>query len=468
MAARRARNSGRRPVAVGFPDAILAAMAYPALLFRTRITAFAAACLASVAMTNAHAQAAPSATDGLLDAARAAVQSGNWDIVRSLIPQVQGNVLQAYPEYWWLRQQLNDPRQDPPVGELQSFITRYHGTYLAERLRYDWLLASSRTGDHAMVLQLADTTVNSPQTACAVLLAQYSIGTRSVTARDAAAAFRPGENCWALYDQLAADGVMQWDDFVPQLRAMVESNAVTNAKRLARYMFPAQQQKVFAAVLDQPMIWLVKQGAMPHDREGRELAVIALARLARGDYQAGYDYFSRNWAGQLRPADAAWVRNEFALAAAYKLDPIAVSWYKAGEKGAPPLSDENAAWRVRAALRLQPADWRTVVGFIDQMPDKLRAEPAWVYWRSRGLVALGSVPDGQEGFRSIAGQFNFYGQLAAEELGINTTIPTAAAPVTPDELAKAQYNPALQRAIALLRLGWRAEGRANGVSRWTA
>ncbi|MDX3907069.1 MAG: transglycosylase SLT domain-containing protein [Pigmentiphaga sp.] len=411
--------------------------------------------MASAAIGPACAQVSAPASDEALVAARTAAQTGNWDIVRSLLPRVQSHVLAAYPHYWWLRRQLNDPDKPLPEAELNEFVSTHRGTYLAERLRGEWLLAAAKQADYATVRTLADTTVNTPQVDCAVLLAMHARGER-VTPQQAIGKFSPGESCWALYDRLQADGVMPWEMFAAQMRDLLETNSLANAQRMARYVFDTDQLKTLNRVLNQPMVWLARQNGVPRDRAERELVVVALTRLARNDMQVGYDYFERNWARQLPAADAGWVRNQFALQAAFKLDPIAAAWYRAGEGGR--LTEYNQAWRARMVLRQQPVDWRTLNRYIEQMPPSMRSEPAWVYWHSRGLVALGAEQAGQEGFRSIASQFNFYGQLAAEELGIATTIPTSSAPVTPEELAQAQYNPGLQRAIALFRLGWRTEG----------
>ncbi|GAA4324498.1 lytic transglycosylase domain-containing protein [Pigmentiphaga soli] len=423
-------------------------MACQTLLFRSCITALLALWLASAAAQGEP----PGARDALL-AARTAVQTGNADLLQALIPRIQGHVLAAYPEYWWLRQQLADPKKPVPEDGLRRFIEQHRGTYLAERLRGDWIAAAEKNGDYAAIRANADTTVTTPQIDCAILLARHD-GGDAVTAQRAMAAFEPGDACWDLYDRLQADGVLQWDDLVVQLRAMTESNAVTAARRLARNLFDPAGQKAFAAALDKPMPWLVKADA-PRDRESRERVVQALARLARNDLYAGYEYFERNWAQRLPAADAAWVRSQFALQAALKLDPVALDWYGASESAR--LTDYNAQWRVRAALRRSPIDWGLVQRYIGLLPAPLQDEPAWVYWRGRALVALGAQAEGQQAFRRIADRFDFYGQLAAEELGIPTTIPVSAPPVTPAELAQAQYNPGLQRALALFDLGWRTE-----------
>ena len=60
-------------------------------------------------------------------------------------------------------------------------------------------------------------------------------------------------------------------------------------------------------------------------------------------------------------------------------------------------------------------------------------------------------------YASIADRFDFYGQLAAEELGRRVNVPPRPAPVTDQEIAEARANPGLRRAVQLFRLGWRAE-----------
>ena len=55
-------------------------------------------------------------------------------------------------------------------------------------------------------------------------------------------------------------------------------------------------------------------------------------------------------------------------------------------------------------LRQQPVDWRTLNRYIEQMPPAMREDPTWIYWHSRGLVALGAVQEGQAGYRSRKAQ----------------------------------------------------------------
>ena len=81
------------------------------------------------------------------------------------------------------------------------------------------------------------------------------------------------------------------------------------------------------------------------------------------------------------------------------------------------------------------------------------------------MRALGAEEDGKALFGRIAGGDHFYGQLAAEELGMPLKMPPQASPPTQDELERVSALTGLQRALMLYRLGLRTEATAEWV--WT-
>src|SRR3546814_7199226 len=91
------------------------------------------------------------------------------------------------------------------------------------------------------------------------------------------------------------------------------------------------------------------------------------------------------------------------------------------------------------------------------MPKAQQSEAVWVYWKARSDAARGRDSQARQAYASIAGQYNFYGQLAAEELGRSITVPPRPVPVTDQEMNAARANAGLQRAVHLFRLGWRSE-----------
>lgn len=384
-----------------------------------------------------------------------AMNRKQWSVLGLLVPQAKSDPLGMYPEYWLLRSQLwSPPTTGRPTADLQRFINGNPDAYLADRLRGDWILASARSGDFETVRKLAPVKNSNAQIDCAVLDAQHMTGQR-VTAAQATAAFAPGGACWALYDQLVADKILDWDELLPQWRDAIELNKTADARKFIAYVFEQRDQKSYDALIKDPMKWLVRQDRSLVGRNEKELVTIAFARLARSDSSVGDSYLQREWEKSLPKSNLAWIRGQFALMAAQSVDSRANAWYR--EAGHIRMTDYNHAWKVRAALRQPKIDWKWVVESINEMPPALQADPAWVYWKARGMAALGHKDQANAAYASIANKFEFYGQLSAEELGQRITIPPHPQPVTDREIAEARANPGLQRGVLLFRLGWRGE-----------
>ena len=156
---------------------------------------------------------------------------------------------------------------------------------------------------------------------------------------------------------------------------------------------------------------------------------------------------------------SAWGRVGYE--AARRLMPEALGWFARAEGAV--LSNEQLAWKVRAALRRR--DWTTVRNAIDAMSPAEQQEPAWRYWKARALKAQGRVTEAHALFAPLVAGYHFYGQLAAEELGTRSLPPAALYKPTREEAQSTGRNPGLQRALAFYRMNLRFEG--NREWNWT-
>lgn len=388
-------------------------------------------------------------------AAREAMNRRQWSVLGALVPQADEDLLAMYPQYWMLRYQLwNTPMAAWPVSSFEGFMKRHSGTYLADKLRADWLLAAARGGDYSTVRKLGNVQASNAHIECAQLEARQATGAR-VSVKDATRVFQPNNACWSLFDRLVADQVLQWDDLQFYMHDAVEQNKPLEASRFALYMFGPETRKTFDQLYKDPMRWVARQPKAPRDRVNQELVAVALARLARTDRDAGDAYIRREWVGQLPEAQMRWVRSQFAIIAALNLDSRANDWYI--EAGHVPMTEYSQAWKVRSALRQPTIDWKWVTASIDHMPSSQQDETVWVYWRARAQAAMGRTDNARTAYAKISDVHDFYGQLAREELGEKITPPAAPKALTAREIEAANRNAALQRAIALYRLGWRAE-----------
>jgi soluble lytic murein transglycosylase len=85
-------------------------------------------------------------------------------------------------------------------------------------------------------------------------------------------------------------------------------------------------------------------------------------------------------------------------------------------------------------------------------------DSAWRYWKARALKSLGRQEEAEALFKSLAPEFNFYGQLATEELGGKITVPETAFRPNEEDVRVVGERPGIRRALALIRLGLRTEG----------
>jgi soluble lytic murein transglycosylase len=422
----------------------------------------------AAARTVPAAPALSPADQAFLDA-REASRTSDRNRLAQLAPQLASYPLVAYVEYWQLVPRL---RTEPDAAmQVEAFFARHANTYVADRLRLDWALALADRGDFTgferETAQLVWNTDDN-QLRCYAALSKYRNASGSqvdVLARDARQLLAntrdsAGEGCLALTEALLADGrISVWE----RVRALVEQNQLPTAKRVGVRAEDANgkpvDQKLLAQAIDRPAAFLVA-----HERRlteiQRELATVAIVRLARDSPSEAAEY-ANALNLHLTPAQRGIVWGRIGHMAALRLMPEAHEWYQRGGEhvGIGPdsvRSDEVLEWQVRSALRA--GDWVTVKSAIDRMPATLRAEPTWVYWYGRALKAEGRPAEAQDHFLRIASQFNFYGKLAAEEVGIPIVLPLRAPAPTAGDIATMAANRGFARAQKFYELGLRVEG----------
>ena len=189
--------------------------------------------------------------------------------------------------------------------------------------------------------------------------------------------------------------------------------------------------------------------------EGQRLAVLfALQHLAKQSPDLAVVRWAKI-AGYFPAAEQHYFYGRLAYEAARNLDARALPWYKAAADT--PLDDHQSAWRVRAALRAQ--DWLGVLASVNAMSEQQQRDTVWQYWKARALQALGKPIEAKEIFAPLSREFNFYGQLASEELGDSPVLSEATQVYKPDKNAINEMLalPGIQRTLALYRMNLRTE-----------
>ena len=397
------------------------------------------------------APAAMTADEALLAAREAFVKN---DLARfdAAAAQAREHPLAEYLGFWRLRMRLQAPNPDAYSGgadsDIRAFLEQHEGTIVADLLRRDWLASLGRRGAWTIFDEQYPRWVlrDDDDVHCYAWLGQVQRG-RPAPPEARATLFSVrsfGEGCAALLEAQAKSGALSRADLSARLRVALEGNSADAARRVAELL--SLDAAAVNAALSNPARSLTANS-------GRELTLIAFSRLARNDPEAAAARLKTD-PSPLARADQAFVWSQIAAAGMRRLAPESLEWTRLALEA--PAGDETWAWLARAALRAQ--DWPTLRTVIERMSETGRGDPVWTYWLARALRSTGEPARADALLQGIAGQYGFYGQLAAEDLGRLVAVPERAATPTAEELAEPARNPGFARALRFYELGLRVEG----------
>lgn len=423
------------------------------------------ASLAVLLVGCAHSQ--PS--DDVLLQMQQAFRQGDKARLTQLLPQAQGHILEPWAAYWELRARLDTAT----AQEVQQFFTRYAGTYQEDRLRNDWLLLLGQRRDWDGFMQeyprfrmnddrevrcyalLTQALRDGPSTSPAVV---QEVRTDWLAQKDA------DDGCTQAASRLIGTGIggqhLTAADAWRKVRQSVEAGRARAAADALEIVQP-EALPALKELLASPVRFLSSK-VFAASRTRRELVGLALIKLATTDVEGAAGLMDRKWGPQLHPDERDWVWAVIGRQAAFRLLPEADQYFGHVEKNRN-LNDDLLAWKVRAALRgPNGPDWPSILRAVGAMSAPAQADPAWSYWKARGLLATAKLEaqraEGQKLLESIASPRGFYEQLAMEELGQPVAVPVKPAPLTPQEKDAALKDPGLQRALYAIGIGLRGEG----------
>ncbi len=379
--------------------------------------------------------------DRFISASAAASQANNSSPSGAAVAK-----LTPYLDYWKLRIPLAQARSDsraplaPDVlsaveSETRVFLGKHAGTIYADLLRRDLLYVLAKRGDWAAfdaqypLWALRD----EPLLHCWAGLSKVTQDPASAAKvkqefNDAINEVKDiGDSCSQLIGALVKTGAMTRADVWKRIQTSLDTGSFNSARRVEAFFTPTASE--------QAVITIARQS-----RQDASSAVGLLSGVSAQDKSTAWAIIAANGMRRLHADSNEWAKEALKTPAAF-------------------YPDDTLAWMARASLR--SLDWKTTRAAIEKMSPEGRRDPTWTYWLARALrndSKAESKADAETLFKSIAGQFNFYGQLAAEELGQLTTIPAKGLPLTDAELAEPARNEGFARALAFYEIGLRSEG----------
>ena len=432
--------------------------------FTQILTSLGASVLIFSLMNSAVGQTnAPNKADEvILDMNQAFKKNDKGQLTR-LLPRAKGHTLEPWAAYWELRVRL-DQASD---SDIQQFLSQYAGTYAEDRLRNDWLLQLGRQREWATFAQeYPRFRMNDDREVRCYALANEPLLSKPETVAELKRlwyALRDTEDgctytAGKLHDLKKIDALDVWR----KARLAMDNNRPRVAQ-LALNIESSELGKQAILIHSDPQKYLDKR-ILAITKKRKELAVLALIRLANADPDKAAQQLEKKWGLMLTKEEHNWVWAVIGKQAAQKLQDNAHSYFNKVSRNQD-LNDDLLIWKTRAALR--NGDWKAVVSAVDAM-DNAKQDPTWIYWKARGQLAASAGTtsaatdpvrtEATAALQSIAGVKGFYEQLAMEELGQAITAPAKPAALTQPEKTTAAQNAGLQRALTALSLGLRSEG----------
>ncbi|MDD3884360.1 MAG: transglycosylase SLT domain-containing protein [Gallionella sp.] len=386
---------------------------------------------------------------------REAYRKGDAAQLAKFQRRLKGSPLEIYGRYYALRLTL----KNVDTKAVTDFLAQPEDSPVIDRLRGEWLKELAKNQDWAAFEAEYPRLINEDtELACYHLQFRQSKPDNSVD-EAVRKLWLTGktlpDNCAPVFAAAIAEGALAPQDLWQRMRLALEAGNLTLAKALAPLL--QGEQTISPEALDaagkDAEGWL-DQAPPPRTEGARAVTLFALGRLSK----QSPDLALARWntlSADFPPDEQRYFYSWLGYEAARKQDVRALGWYLHAGKQA--LTEQQSAWRVRAALRLQ--NWDEVLNGIQSMGMEQQADPTWRYWKARALLGLNKPLEARRLLAPLSGEFHFYGQLAREELGSMPTLENRPDTFKPSEKdIKAMLAvPGVQRTLALYRMDLRAD-----------
>ncbi len=389
-------------------------------------------------------------------AAREALRAGNVSRLDKMAERLKDTPLEPYVTYYQLRMHWGTKATAP----IKAFLARTSESPVVDQFRGEWLKYLGEREQWETFTEEYPRLVNVDDELNCYALQLRRKSDEAGALVEARKLWLRGEempdSCTPLFDEAMKQGVIGEADVWQRMRVALEGNNTALARELIRKLpkaesFPPAELTMAAR---NPRRYLDKTRLNNAGRGRRLAALFALQRLSRQSPQIAYSRWEQI-ASYFSEEEQRYFFGWQGYAGAQAHDERALVWFSVAGDAA--LNPRQLAWRTRAALRAQ--NWHEVWESINAMSPQQQSEGVWRYWKGRALKALGRPVDAEALFVELSREYNFYGQLASEELGGAPGAGMGTVTYQPGEaeIESIQALPAIQRTLLLYRMDMRVE-----------
>ena len=279
------------------------------------MTSFRASLVASLLLASLSVYA----SDAAVKDASEGFRFGDLRRVNAAVPQTRGNVLEGYVDYWSLRLQFDNASTG---ADIERFLQKHAGEFVADRLRVDWLKQLAKTGNWDGFAQLArgfDT--DDGEIAChRVTLAAKSDAKELLPVPRGVWEERLTEACADAFSALARQNLVTADDALWRFRTTADGGTFLAGARVAEGLSADNRPSTEALqrAHASPESYL-NAGLAWSSRAHRQAGLYALTKLARSDVAIARSAWSGIRA-KITEEEQRYAAGQLAYASARRLD----------------------------------------------------------------------------------------------------------------------------------------------------
>ena len=384
-------------------------------------------------------------------AAERAFQTGDDARYRRLKSTLQDYPLYPYLEYAELKRNLHSAQD----SEVRRFLEQYPDLPVTGSLRTTWLKQLARQGRWKSYLQFYQTSHSSEQQ-CNHLLALVRTGQAETAFDQTPSLWLHGRSqpaaCDALFTAWRKAGRLTPELIWQRIDLALQANQT----QLAHYLqglLPIAQQKYFDRWMDihrhPEQIAKITSLKAPSPL-AEKILLDGVVQLARKDSEAARSNWYRiSKLTAFSQEQHQRAERALALAMIREGHPNLLGYLDRIQPN--PKDQKFLELRIRTALSHR--DWNRVLLWVSALPEELRQEEGWRYWRARALEEKGDKFGATVLFRELAKERSYYGFLAADHLDEKYHFGHLPLAIDRAKQQQVALKPGIQRAREFYTLG---------------
>jgi len=375
-----------------------------------------------------------------------AAKHGDHDGFRSISKSLNDYVLYPYLQY----EDYRNRRATVPAAEMAEFLDAHQNWAFSSGLRSAWLKALAKKGRWADLLAysgaVTDTALRCQRARGQIILKQTE-GLLSEAQKLWAVGKSQPDECDPVFAWLVNnDGIpesLAWE----RIRLAIVADNRSLAIYLARYVSAEQRRTLeeWNKLSRGGYSRLERASSWPDDETGRMLTATSLQRLARKDASVAATKFT------MLDGHFSWGEQRFTLLRDIALYSAVALESETAERmeQVPAIYRDSQLLEWWARFLLSERDWAGLTTVIEQMPEDTRNDERWRYWLAQAGLRSGQVSADSGSLQELATQANYYGFLAADELGLAYNICPQQAGVSKKEIQRISSLDGFERALEL-------------------